>query len=94
MKFVFPPFVGEFFLKNHIQLDLKIVFLSLISLATLLPFLDLTTFDFTAAGRHWATITQPLKSLNSDPCSNVHFSRNEETYPSRNILARITVYLS
>ena len=42
MKFVFPPFVGEFFLKNHIQLDLKIVFLLLISLVILLP---LSQFD-------------------------------------------------
>ena len=80
MKFVFRRLkasLGEFFLKIHFQLDLKIVLLSLISPATLLPFLNLTTFDFTAAGRHQATITQPLKSLMSDFCSNVHFSRNE-----------------
>ena len=48
MKFVFPPFentsVGDFFLKTHFQLDLKIVLLSLISLATLLPLSQLDNF--------------------------------------------------
>ena len=47
MKFVFPRLkasLGEFFLKIHFQLDLKIVLLSLISLATLLPLSRLDNF--------------------------------------------------